>query len=53
VPHTGHTRWGRRGLWHCGHALIAGELILCCDRRLVVRLCDCFCFGTAMSDEEG
>lgn len=21
---------------------------MCCDRRFVVRLCDCFCFGTAM-----
>jgi hypothetical protein len=30
-----------------------GDVILCCDRRFVVRLCDCFCFGTAMSDVEG
>ncbi len=24
-----------------------------CARRLVVRLCDCFCFGTAMGDAQG
>ena len=29
------------------------QLILCCDRRLVVRECDCFCLGTAMGGEEG
>jgi hypothetical protein len=32
---------------------MAGELILCVARRFVVRLCDCFCFGTAMGGEEG
>ena len=38
---------------HCGHAFTDGEVILCCDRRLVVRECDCFCFGTAMGGAEG
>jgi len=33
--------------------LIDGELILCCDRRLVVRECDCFCLGTAMGGQQG
>ena len=51
VPHTGQTRCGRRGLWHCGHALKVGAAILCCARRLLVRLCDCFCLGTAMGRE--
>ncbi len=54
VPHTGQTRCGRRGLWHCGHALIAGELILCLRATLGrARLYGCFCFGTAMGDAEG
>ncbi len=48
VPHTGHTRCGRRGLWQRGHTLSAGAVILCCARRLAVRLCDCFCLGTAI-----
>ena len=26
-----------------------GAVILCCARRLLVRACDCFCFGTAMA----
>ena len=51
VPHVGQTRWGSRGLWHCGHALYVGAAILCCARRLLVRLWDCFCFGTAMRAE--
>src|SRR5256885_790817 len=25
-----------------------GGVILCCERRLFVRECDCFCFGTAI-----
>jgi hypothetical protein len=32
--------------------LIDGDVILCCDRRLVVRECDCFCLGTAMGGEQ-
>ena len=48
-PQTGQTRCGRRGLWHVGHALIGGDAILCCARRLAVRACDCFCLGTAMA----
>ncbi len=40
---------GLRGLWHCGHAFIAGVPILCCARRLAVRLCDCFFLGTAIA----
>jgi hypothetical protein len=53
VPQTGHTRCGRRGLWHCGHALCARTFALCCERRFVVRECDCFCFGTAMAEVQG
>jgi hypothetical protein len=33
--------------------LYVGAAILCCARRLFVRLCDCFCFGTAMGDRRG
>jgi hypothetical protein len=33
--------------------LIDGAEILCVARRLFVRECDCFCFGTAMGGEEG
>jgi GNAT superfamily N-acetyltransferase len=40
-------------VWHCGHALKTGAAILCCERRFVVRLCDCFCLGTAMATNEG
>ncbi len=47
----GHTRCGRRGLWHCGHSFTAGVPILCCARRLAVRLCDCFFLGTAIETE--
>ena len=47
-PHTPHTWCGRRGLWQVGHSLYEGALILCVARRLAVRECDCFCFGTAM-----
>ena len=32
--------------------MIDGDVILCCDRRLVVRECDCFCLGTAMGGEQ-
>ena len=42
------TRWGSRGLWHCGHSLYAGVATLCWARRCAVRACDCFCLGTAM-----
>ena len=31
----------------------AGAEILCCERRWLVRACDCFCFGTAMADGKG
>ena len=48
MPQVGQTRWGSRGLWHCGHALYVGAAILWFARRLDVRLWDCFCFGTAM-----
>lgn len=47
-PQTGQTRCGRRGLWQVGHSFVEGALILCVARRLDVRACDCFCFGTAM-----
>ena len=53
VPQTGQTRCGSRGLWHCGHWLNDGAAILCCERRFVVLLCDCFCLGTAMGGCEG
>jgi hypothetical protein len=52
-PQCGHTRCGRRGWWHCGQLLTDGAVILCCARRLLVRECDCFCFGTAMGGPEG
>ena len=48
VPHTGHTLCGLLGLWHFGHAFTVGLTILCCARRLAVRLCDCFFLGTAI-----
>ena len=47
------TRCGRRGWRHCGQLLTAGAEILWVDRRLFVRECDCFCFGTAMGGDEG
>ncbi len=33
--------------------MIAGAEILWVERRLFVRECDCFCFGTAMGGEKG
>ncbi len=38
VPHTGHTRWGLRGLWQRGHSFTAGASILWLARRSAVRL---------------
>jgi hypothetical protein len=51
VPHTGHTLCGLLGLWHFGQAFTVGVPILCCARRLAVRLCDCFFLGTAIGRE--
>lgn len=48
VPQEGQTRCGRRGAWHCGHELYVGAEILCVARRLLVRLWDWRCLGTAM-----
>lgn len=33
-----------------GQLCVPGFAALCCDRRLVLRLCDCFCLGTAMAE---
>ena len=48
MPQFGHTRWGRRGWWQCGHSFTVGAPILCCARRLRVRARACFCLGTAI-----
>src|SRR4051794_28519749 len=48
VPQTGHTRCGKRGLWHRGHALSRGALILWVARRLSRRVREVLFFGTAM-----
>src|SRR4051812_39197160 len=37
-----------RGAPQFGHALWVGAEILCVERRLFVRLWDCFCLGTAI-----
>src|SRR4051812_48886959 len=44
----GHTRCGSRGAPQFGQALCVGAEILCVERRLFVRLWDCFCLGTAI-----
>lgn len=49
-PQFGHTRCGRRGVPQEGQLCVPGFAALCCDRRLVLRLCDCFCLGTAMAE---
>ena len=48
VPHVGQTRWGRLGLWHCGQTFTDGSLSASCARRLSLRACEVFRFGTAM-----
>ena len=48
VPQLGHTRCGRRGSWQRGQWRRCGCSILCCERRLLVRECDCLCLGTAI-----
>src|SRR3954447_1903400 len=48
VRQFGQTRCGMRGAPQFGHALCVGDAILCVERRLLVRLWDCFCFGTAI-----
>src|SRR5256885_172019 len=48
VRQFGQTRCGMRGAPQFGHALCVGYEILCVERRLFVRLCDCFCLGTAI-----
>src|SRR3954447_17983654 len=48
VRQFGQTRCGMRGAPQFGHALCVGAEILCVDRRLFVRLLDCFCLGTAI-----
>src|SRR3954447_15744135 len=52
VRQLGQTRCGRRGAPQFGHALCVGAEILCVERRLFVRLWDCFCFGTAIAVAE-
>src|SRR3954468_22185168 len=51
-PQTGQTRCGSRGELQFGQCEMLGDEILCCDRRLFVRECDCRCLGTAMATEE-
>src|SRR4051812_49473763 len=51
-PQTGQTRCGSRGELQFGQCEMLGEEILCCDRRLFVRECDCRCLGTAMATQE-
>jgi hypothetical protein len=51
-PQTEQTRCGRRGELQFGQCMMLGALILCCERRLFVRECDCRCLGTAMATEE-
>src|SRR3954470_20875391 len=48
VRQLGQTRCGMRGAPQFGQALCVGDEILCVERRLFVRLWDCFCFGTAI-----
>src|SRR3954462_7495058 len=52
VRQLGQTRCGSRGAPQFGHALWVGAEILCVERRLFVRLWDCFCFGTAIAVAE-
>src|SRR4051794_28523222 len=52
VRQLGQTRCGRRGAPQFGHALWVGAEILCVERRLFVRLWDCFCLGTAIAVAE-
>ena len=51
VPQVGQTRWGSRGLWHCGHSLSLGAELRSCARRESRRADEVLFLGTAMTGE--